>query len=87
MRSTGTSYLLWLLGLVGFCGIHRFYNGRWITGLLWLFTGGLLFIGQIIDLLLIPSMATRANAVSLMRDARRRHEMSSRHNNERYSYA
>jgi TM2 domain-containing membrane protein YozV len=56
MQSTGTAYLLWLLGLIGFCGIHRFYCGRPITGLLWLFTGGLLFIGQFIDLFLIPGM-------------------------------
>jgi TM2 domain-containing membrane protein YozV len=56
-RSTGMAYLLWLLGLVGFCGIHRFYLGRPISGLIWLFTGGLFFIGQIIDLFFMPRMA------------------------------
>ena len=61
MKSTGTSYLLWLLCLVGFCGIHRFYNGKIITGLIWLFTGGLFLIGQIIDLFLIPGMVEDAN--------------------------
>ena len=61
MKSTGTSYLLWLLCLLGFCGIHRFYNGRIITGLIWLFTGGLFLIGQIIDLLLIPGIVEDAN--------------------------
>ena len=61
MKSTGTSYLLWLLCLVGFCGIHRFYNGRIITGLIWLFTGGLFLIGQIIDLFLIPGIVGDAN--------------------------
>ena len=61
MKSTGTSYLLWLLCFIGFCGIHRFYNGRIITGLIWLFTGGLLLIGQIIDLFLIPSMVEGSN--------------------------
>jgi len=61
MRSTGISYLLWCLSFVGFCGIHRFYNGKWITGLIWFFTGGLLLIGQIIDLVLIPAMTRRAN--------------------------
>ena len=50
----GVAYLLWLLIFVGFGGIHRFYTGRWITGLIWLFTGGLFLIGQIIDLFLIP---------------------------------
>lgn len=61
MKSTGTSYLLWLLCFVGFCGIHRFYNGKIITGLIWLFTGGLFLIGQIIDLFLISGMVEDAN--------------------------
>ncbi len=61
MRSMGVSYLLWLLSFVGLCGVHRFYNGKWITGLLWLFTGGLLLVGQIVDLFLIPLMVERNN--------------------------
>lgn len=51
---TEMSYLFWLLCVFGFCGIHRFYNKKWITGFLWLFTFGLLGIGQVIDLALIP---------------------------------
>ena len=70
MRSTGTSYLLWLLCFIGFCGIHRFYNGKWISGLIWLFTGGLLFIGQFIDLFLIPGMTERASIKHEMNRAR-----------------
>ncbi|MEM7310992.1 MAG: NINE protein [Planctomycetota bacterium] len=50
----GVAYVLWCLSFVGFAGIHRFYSGRWVTGLIWLFTGGLLCIGQIVDLFLIP---------------------------------
>ena len=69
MKSTGTSYLLWLLCLIGVCGIHRLYNGRIITGVIWLLTGGLFLIGQIIDLFLIPGMAERANA-KFARDVR-----------------
>mgnify|MGYP002007188384 CR=1 FL=1 len=61
MKSTGTSWILWLLCLVGCCGIHRLYNGRIITGLIWFFTGGLFLIGQIIDLFLIPGMVEAAN--------------------------
>lgn len=34
-------------------GVHRFYVGKIGTGLLYLFTGGLLGIGWIIDLILI----------------------------------
>lgn len=70
MRSTGTSYLLWLLCLIGFCGIHRFYNGKWVTGLIWLFTGGLLLIGQIVDLFLIPAMVERSEYEERMRQER-----------------
>ena len=53
----GIAYLLWCLGFCGMFGIHRFYTGRWITGLIWFFTGGLFCIGQIIDLFLIPDQA------------------------------
>lgn len=62
MYKTGHAYLLWLLCFVGLCGIHRFYCGKWITGMIWLLTGGLLLIGQIIDLFLIPGMVENANA-------------------------
>ncbi len=61
MKTKGIAYLFWLLCLVGFCGIHRFYAGKWVTGIIWLLTGGLLLIGQIIDLFLIPGMIERAN--------------------------
>jgi TM2 domain-containing membrane protein YozV len=61
MYSNGTAYLLWLLCFLGLCGIHRFYAGKPISGLIWLFTGGLLFIGQFIDLFLIPGMVDQAN--------------------------
>lgn len=46
-------YLLWIFG---FIGIHRFYFGKQVTGAIWFFTLGLLFVGWIIDLFLIPSM-------------------------------
>lgn len=56
MRSGPAAYLLWLLCFVGLCGMHRFYVGKPLSGFLWLFTFGLLGIGQIVDLFLIPSM-------------------------------
>ena len=52
-HSTLMGYLLWIFG---FMGSHRFYYGRPISGTIWFFTRGLLFIGWIIDLFLIPSM-------------------------------
>ncbi|KAA0215024.1 MAG: TM2 domain-containing protein [Leptolyngbya sp. PLA3] len=60
-REPAIGYLLWLCCLLGLCGLHRFYMGKWITGLLWFFTLGLLGIGQLIDLILIPSMAAGRN--------------------------
>jgi TM2 domain-containing membrane protein YozV len=50
------SYILCAVGFFGLGGLHRLYNGKIGTGLLWLCTGGLLYIGQIVDLLLIPGM-------------------------------
>lgn len=61
MKTKGIAYLLWALCLLGICGAHRFYTGRWITGLIWFFTVGLLGIGQIIDLFLIPGQVRAAN--------------------------
>ena len=52
-----TSYVLWLLGLTGFAGLHRLYNGKIGTGLLWLCTWGLFGVGQLVDLFLVPDMA------------------------------
>jgi len=50
-------YLLWIFG---FTGAHRFYYGKPISGAIWFFTLGLLGIGWLIDLLLIPSMNRNA---------------------------
>lgn len=60
-RSLALSYGLWCLSLVGICGIHRIYNRKPVTGLLWLFTFGLCGIGQLVDVLLIPGMVEGAN--------------------------
>jgi len=57
-HSTVIGYVLWVFG---FTGSHRFYFGKPISGTIWFFTAGLLLIGWIIDLFLIPSMARRAD--------------------------
>lgn len=46
-------YLLWIFG---FMGAHRFYYGKPVSGTIWFCTLGLLGIGWIIDLFLIPGM-------------------------------
>ena len=51
-------YALWVMG---FTGSHRFYYGKPVTGTIWFFTLGLLGIGWLIDLFLIPSMDRQAD--------------------------
>lgn len=51
-------YLLWIFG---FLGAHRFYYGKPVTGTIWFLTLGLLGIGWLIDLLLIPAMDREAD--------------------------
>jgi TM2 domain-containing membrane protein YozV len=51
-------YILWLFG---FTGSHRFYYGKPLMGTIYFFTFGLLGIGWIIDLFLIPSMDRQAD--------------------------
>ncbi|MCC7516915.1 MAG: TM2 domain-containing protein [Pseudomonadales bacterium] len=56
LKSIG--YLLWIFG---FLGSHRFYYGKPVTGTLWFFTLGLLGVGWLIDLFLIPGMDKEAD--------------------------
>ena len=51
-------YILWIFG---FTGSHRFYYGKPVSGTIYLFTLGLVFIGWIVDLFLIPSMDRQAD--------------------------
>jgi len=57
-HSKAIGYLLWLFG---FTGAHRFYYGKPVSGTIYFFTLGLLLIGWIIDLFLIPSMDREAD--------------------------
>ena len=52
-HSKTIGYLLWIFG---FLGAHRFYFGEQISGVIWFFTLGLLGVGWLIDLFLIPGM-------------------------------
>ncbi|MBT7952693.1 MAG: TM2 domain-containing protein [Gammaproteobacteria bacterium] len=38
-----------LLTFLGMFGVHRFYLGKWVTGLIWFFTGGLFLLGYLYD--------------------------------------
>ena len=57
-HSKAVGYVLWIFG---FMGAHRFYYGRPISGTIYFFTLGLLFIGWIVDLFLIPGMDREAD--------------------------
>jgi TM2 domain-containing membrane protein YozV len=85
VKSTPITYLLWLAGGLGVLGLHRFYLGRWITGLIWLFTGGLFMIGALIDLVLIPGMVRVENLSRLLLAETMRHTPSAAYANPRYT--
>lgn len=67
MRSVGVAYGLWLFSLIGLCGIHRIYSGKVVTGVVWLLTLGILGVGQLVDLVLIPGMVRRHNSRLLLK--------------------
>ena len=62
-RGGDKSYnLSWiLLTFLGIFGIHRFYLGKWVTGLIWLFTGGLLLLGLLYDLWTLNDQVDEVN--------------------------
>jgi TM2 domain-containing membrane protein YozV len=57
-HSKTIGYILWIFG---FTGSHRFYYGKPISGTLYFCTLGLLGIGWLIDLFLIPAMDRQAD--------------------------
>ena len=65
-RTLAISYLLWCLTFVGICGVHRLYNRKPVSGIFWLLTFGLCGLGQLVDLLLMPSMVQQANQLLLL---------------------
>ncbi|MGE3780160.1 MAG: NINE protein [Pirellulaceae bacterium] len=61
-KTANTHYVLvgYVCWLFGFMGAHRFYFGKKVSGTIWFFTLGLLFLGWIVDLFLIPGMEREA---------------------------
>ena len=57
-HSVTIGYILWIFG---FMGMHRFYYGKPVSGTVYFFTLGLLGIGWIVDLFLIPGMDREAD--------------------------
>lgn len=50
-----------LLTFLGVFGIHRFYLGKWITGILWLCTGGFFLLGWLYDLWTLNGQVSERN--------------------------
>lgn len=57
-HSTLVGYVLWIFG---FLGAHRFYFGKPVSGTIYFCTLGLLGVGWLIDLFLIPGMSAAAD--------------------------
>jgi hypothetical protein len=58
-KSALVAWLLW--ALAGWLGAHRYYLGRWLSGTAYLATFGLLGIGVLVDLFLLPVLIRDAN--------------------------
>jgi TM2 domain-containing membrane protein YozV len=52
-----------LLTFLGILGAHRFYLGKWVTGLIWFFTVGLLGFGLLYDLWTLNEQVSERNAL------------------------
>lgn len=59
MKSKLVAFLLWFF--LGWLSVHRFYVGKFGSGILYLLTGQLLGIGWIVDLFLIGTMVDNCN--------------------------
>ena len=51
-----------LLTFVGVFGVHRFYLGKWLTGLIYLLTGGLFLVGIIYDYWTLNAQVSEVNS-------------------------
>ena len=58
--------LAWILLIfLGIFGVHRMYMGKWITGIIYLLTGGLFFLGWLYDLWTLNGQVDEINRRSI----------------------
>lgn len=50
-----------LLTFLGIFGVHRFYLGKWISGIIWLCTGGFFLLGYLYDYLNLNEIVSEQN--------------------------
>lgn len=58
-KDYNTAWLL--LVFLGLFGAHRMYMDKWLTGILWLCTGGLFSLGYLYDLWTLNTQLTTVN--------------------------
>lgn len=56
-----------LLTFLGFFGAHRFYMGKWVTGLIYLVSVGLFGVGYLFDLWTLNRQVDEVNRAKLKR--------------------
>jgi TM2 domain-containing membrane protein YozV len=56
------AWILLAIPFFGWIGLHRLYMGKIITGLIWMFTGGLFLIGWLYDLWTLNEQISEINA-------------------------
>ncbi len=78
MKNKGVAYLLWLLGIFGVLGLHRFYLGKIGTGLLWFLSLGLMGLGSLIDLFTLGGQVERYNTKQELKEMREVTSMTTR---------
>ncbi len=61
-KETGVAIGLTLLGFLFVAGMQHFYLGKIGRGILWFLTGGLFFVGTIIDLFTMSQQVKTVNA-------------------------
>ena len=64
MYKVWIAYVLWLVGGLGCLGFHRFYLRKIPTGVLWIMTGGMAFLGSIYDFFTLARQVDAANALA-----------------------
>lgn len=65
MKSKTIAYIL--LIFLGWLGAHRFYIGKFFSGLIYMFTGGLMGIGLFFDLFTLGGKVDIYNAIHMNR--------------------